>query len=310
MLHRFREYAALTLILAALIVLFGTLSSHFLTVATFSSIANEIPTLALVATGMTLVLVTGGIDLSVGSVLALAAAVLGVLLVDWHWPLFFSGMGAMVVGLAVGTFNGLICVKLRVPSFIVTLGTLEMTRGLAYLTTGSQVKYLDGKMDVLARLVPGLPITPAAIMAVLVVIAAQFMISRTVIGRKMIALGTNEVATQLAGISTAPIKMIVFAASGALAGMASLCQTARLGASDPNGNVGLELSAIAAAVIGGTSLSGGKGSVICTFIGVLIIATLEAGLAQVGATEPVKRLVTGTVILLAVVADSLRKTVS
>jgi ribose transport system permease protein len=310
LLHRFREYAALTLILAALIILFGSLSNRFLTAATFSSIANEIPTLTLVATGMTLVLITGGIDLSVGSVLALAAAVLGVLLVDWHWPLFFAGLVAVMVGVAAGAFNGLICVKLRVPSFIVTLGTLEMTRGLAYLTTRSQVKYLEGKVDVLARLVAGLPITPTAVLAVLVVIAAQFMLSRAVIGRKMIALGTNEAATQLAGISTAPIKMFVFAASGALAGLASLCQTARLGASDPNGSVGLELSAIAAAVIGGTSLAGGKGSAIRTFIGVLIIATLEAGLAQVGATEPMKRLVTGAVIVLAVVADSLRKAAS
>jgi ribose transport system permease protein len=310
LLHRFRDYAALTLILAGMIILFGSLSNRFLTAATFSSIANEIPTLTLVATGMTLVLIIGGIDLSVGSVLALASAVLGVLLVDWHWPLFFGGLVAVMVGVAVGTFNGLICVKLRVPSFIVTLGTLEMTRGLAYLTTKSQVKYLDGKVDVLARLVAGLPITLTAVLAVLVVIAAQFMLSRAVIGRKMIALGTNEVATRLAGISTGPVKTLVFAASGGLAGLASLCQTARLGASDPNGSVGLELSAIAAAVIGGTSLSGGKGSVICTFIGVLIIATLEAGLAQVGATEPMKRLVTGAVIVLAVVADSLRKATS
>jgi ribose transport system permease protein len=147
------------------------------------------------------------------------------------------------------------------------------------------------------------------VLAVLVVVAAQFMLSRAVVGRKMIAVGTNEVATQLAGISTAPVKMFVFTISGGLAGLASLCQTARLGASDPNSGVGLELSAIAAAVIGGTSLNGGKGSVICTFIGVLIIATLEAGLAQVGATEPMKRLVTGAVIVLAVVADSLRKRV-
>jgi ribose transport system permease protein len=252
-------------------------------------------------------LITGGIDLSVGSVLALAGAVLGVLLVDWHWPLLFSGLAAVMAGATVGWFNGLIYAKLRVPSFIVTLGTLEMARGLAYLTTNSQVVYLGGKMDVFAQPIAGLPITPTAVLAVLVVVAAQFMLSRAVIGRKMIAVGTNELATQLAGISTAPVKMLVFTTSGALAGLASLCQTARLGASDPNSGVGLELSAIAAAVIGGTSLNGGKGSVICTFIGVLIIATLEAGLAQVGATEPMKRLVTGAVIVLAVVADSLRK---
>lgn len=306
-LHRFRDYAALVIILVALVALFGSLSNHFLTAATFNSVANRIPTLTLVATGMTLVLIIGGIDLSVGSVLALAAAVLGVLLVDWHWPLLLSGLAAVAVGVAAGFFNGFVCVKLRVPSFIVTLGTLEMARGLAYLTTNSQTKYLAGKVDVLAQPIAGLPITPATLLAVLVVIAAQFMLSRAVIGRKMIAIGTNEAATQLAGIATAPVKIFVFAAAGALAGLGAICQSARLGASDPNGGVGLELSAIAAAVIGGTSLSGGKGSVVCTFIGVLIIATLEAGLAQIGASEPVKRLVTGAVIVLAVVVDGLRK---
>ncbi len=306
-LHRFRDYAALVLILVALVALFGSLSNHFLTAATFNSVANRIPTLTLVATGMTLVLIIGGIDLSVGSVLALAAAVLGVLLVDWHWPLLLSALAAVAVGVAAGFFNGFVCVKLRVPSFIVTLGTLEMARGLAYLTTNSQTKYLAGKVDALAQPIAGLPITPATLLAVLVVVAAQFMLSRAVIGRKMIAIGTNEAATRLAGIATAPVKVFVFATAGALAGLGAICQSARLGASDPNGGVGLELSAIAAAVIGGTSLSGGKGSVVCTFIGVLIIATLEAGLAQIGASEPVKRLVTGAVIVLAVVADGLRK---
>lgn len=297
----------LAVILAALVLLFGCLSDRFLTAATFASVANRIPTLALVATGMTFVLIIGGIDLSVGSVVALAGAVLGVLLVDWHWSLPLAGIGAVAVGVAAGLLNGVVSVKLRVPSFIVTLGTLEMARGLAYLTTNSQTKYLAGKVDAMAHPIAGLPITLSALLAVAVVVVAQFLLSRAVIGRKMIAIGTNEAATQLAGIHTAPVKIIVFAAAGALAGLASICHVARLGASDPNGGVGLELSAIAAAVIGGTSLSGGKGSIVCTFIGVLIIATLESGLAQIGASEPVKRLVTGAVIVLAAVIDGLRK---
>lgn len=306
-LHRFRDYAVLVLILAALILLFGSLSSRFLTAATFGSVANRIPTLTLAATGMTLVLIIGGIDLSVGSVLALAGAVLGVLVVDYQWPLAMGGLAAVLTGTTAGLFNGFISVRLRVPSFIVTLGTLEMARGLAYLTTNSQTKYLAGKVDAMAQPIAGLPATPASLLAILVVVVAQFLLSRAVVGRKMIAIGTNEAATQLAGIATAPVKVIVFAVSGTLAGLAAICHTARLGASDPNGGVGLELSAIAAAVIGGTSLSGGRGSVVCTFIGVLIIVTLESGLAQIGASEPVKRLVTGAVIVMAVVIDGLRK---
>ncbi len=307
--RRSGEYAVLLLILAALIGLFGCLSQRFLTAATFGAVANRIPTLTLLATGMTLVLVIGAIDLSVGSVVALAGSVLGVMLVDRGWPLPLSAGLAVLVGTCVGLVNGGIVVGLRVPSFIVTLGTLEMARGLAYLTTHSQTKYLGGKVETLAHPLGGLLLTPASLLALATVAVAQLVLSRAVIGRKMIAIGTNETATRLAGIAVAPVKMVVFAVAGALAGLAAVCQAARLGASDPNGGVGLELSAIAAAVIGGTSLSGGRGSVVCSFIGVLIIATLEAGLAQVGASEPVKRLVTGAVIVLAVVADGMRKKV-
>ena len=305
--RRFGDYAALLIILAALVALFGSLSQRFLTAATFSSVANRIPTLTLLATGLTLVLIIGAIDLSVGSVLALAGSVLGVALVDWGWPLPLGACLAVLVGAAAGLLNGGIVVGLRVPSFIVTLGTLEMARGLAYLTTNSQTKYLGGKVEILAQPIGGLLLTPTALLALAMVAAAQTVLSRAVVGRKMVAIGTNETATRLAGIAVAPVKIFVFVLSGALAGLAAVCQAARLGASDPNGGVGLELSAIAAAVIGGTSLSGGRGSVACSFLGVLIIATLEAGLAQVGASDPAKRLVTGAVIVLAVVADGLRK---
>ena len=132
------------------------------------------------------------------------------------------------------------------------------------------------------------------------------MLSRTLFGRYLVAIGTNEQATRLAGIRTKPAKVAVFALSGLLSGLAGVIYTSRLGSSDPNAGSGLELSAIAAVVIGGTSLMGGRGSVVNTFFGVLIIDTLEAGLAQVGATEPTKRVMTGVVIVAAVVLDAWR----
>ncbi len=305
--RRSLDYAALVLILGALVLLFSLLSDRFLTVPTFGGIANRIPTLAVLATGMTLVLIIGGIDLSVGSVLALAGSVVGLLLVDWQWPLWSAVSAGVAVGGLAGAVNGGIVVKFRVPSFIVTLGMLEMARGGAYLATGSQTKYLGGAVEGLARPIGGLLISPAFVLSLAVVLAGHVLLTRTVFGRKMIAVGTNESATRLAGIDPRPIKLIVFALAGALAGIAAICHVARLGASDPNAGGGMELAAIAAAVIGGTSLSGGRGSVICSFLGVLIIATLEAGLAQAGATEPMKRLITGAVIILAVIADGLRK---
>ncbi len=301
------ESLALLLILAALVALFGLLSDRFLAASTFANIANRIPTLAILATGMTLVLVVGGIDLSVGSVLALAGAAFGLVFMDWQWPLPPALLAAVAVGLLAGLVNGGVTVGFRVPSFIVTLGMLEMARGSAYLLTGSQTKYLDGRLEGFVTPLGGLMVTPAFLVAVAVVVLAHLMLTRSVFGRKMIATGTNESATRLAGIDPRPVKLIVFAMAGALAGLAALCHLARLGASDPNAGGGMELAAIAAAVIGGTSLNGGRGSVLRTFLGVLIIATLETGLAQIGASEPVKRLVTGSVIVLAVIVDQLRE---
>jgi ribose transport system permease protein len=305
--RRLIDYTALILILAGLILLFGLLSDRFLTTATFSSIANRIPPLALLATGMTLVLISGGIDLSVGSVLALAGSVAGVLIGDHQWPLFAALSASLAVGILAGLANGGILVAFRVPSFIVTLGMLEIARGLSFWVADSRTKYLGASVEWVASPVAGLPVSPAFIVAIAVVAAGHILLTRTVLGRKITAVGTNETATRLAGIDPRPIKLITFALAGGLAGLAAICHIARLGASDPNAGTGMELSAIAAAVIGGTSLSGGRGSVLCTFLGVLIIATLEAGLAQAGVSEPVKRIVTGGVIVLAVIADGIRK---
>jgi ribose transport system permease protein len=300
------EYAAMLAIWIGLLLLFGALSQNFLTVRTLSTVANRIPTLAVVAAGMTLVLIIGGIDLSVGSVLGLCGAVLGVAMVNWEWPLWEAAALCMGIGLAAGTLNGLVSVRLGVPSFIVTLGMLEIARGLAYLTTNSQTKYIGAGVEGLSRPIGALGISPAFFMAVVVIVAGQVVLSRTVFGRYLVAIGTNEQAVRLAGINPRPAKIAVFALLGLLAGLGAVFYTSRLGSSDPNAGVGLELSAIAAVVIGGTSLMGGRGSVVKSFFGVLIIATLEAGLAQVGASEPAKRVITGVVIVVAVVLDAWR----
>jgi ribose transport system permease protein len=161
-------------------------------------------------------------------------------------------------------------------------------------------------VESLSAPVAGLAVSPAFLMAVLVVVAGQVVLSRTVFGRYLVAIGTNEQAVRLAGINPMPAKIAVFALLGLLSGLGGVFYTSRLGSSDPNAGVGLELLAIAAVVIGGTSLMGGRGSVVNTFFGVLIIATLEAGLAQIGASEPTKRVITGVVIVGAVILDAWR----
>jgi ribose transport system permease protein len=306
LLRHFGEYIALFAFWIALLVLFGLLSDNFLTARTLGTLANRVPPLTVVAAGMTLVLIIGGIDLSVGSVLGLCGAVLGLAMAGWHWPVWGAAVLALGAGLIAGSLNGSISVLLRIPSFIVTLGTLEIARGLAYLTTHSKTQYIGAPVEGLAAPLPSLGISPAFLISIAVVVLGQVVLARTVLGRQLVAIGTNEQAVRLAGINPQPAKILVFTLLGGLSALGALFYTSRLGSADPNAGVGFELSAIAAVVIGGTSLSGGRGSVISSFLGVLIIATLEAGLAQLGVSEPAKRVVTGGVIVAAVVLDASR----
>jgi ribose transport system permease protein len=305
--RKFIEYIAMAAIWVALILLFGKLSDNFLTPRTFFTLANRIPALAVISVGMTLVLVIGGIDLSVGSIAGLCGSLLGVLVMNFHMPFWEAGILCLGMGLAAGLTNGLISVFLNIPSFIVTLGMLEVARGLAYLVTNSQTKYIGGAVEGLSEPISYLGVSLAFVLTIALTLIGQIVLSRTVFGRYLIAIGTNEQATRLAGINPVPSKIAVFAIAGALSGLGGVFLTSRLGSADPNVGIGMELSAIAAVVIGGTSLMGGRGSVINTFFGVLIIATLEAGLAQIGASEPAKRVITGAVIVAAVVLDASRQ---
>lgn len=295
-------------VLILLVVLFSALSGHFFTRLTFTTLANQIPALTVIAVGMTLVLIVAGIDLSVGSVMALGAAVLAVVRVEWQTPLPLAILACLAVGLLAGLLNGVLTVRWAVPSFIVTLGMLEIARGGGYLVTESRSVFVGSAMDIIGMPLPGLGVSPAFLLAVLVVIAGQVLLSRTVLGRQMIAIGTNPEAVRLSGIDPRPVVVAVFAISGVLSGLAGVFHVAYLESADPNAGIGMELSAIAAVVIGGTSLMGGRGSVISSFLGVLIIAVLQTGLAQVGATEPTKRIVTGAVIVAAVILDAYRQT--
>jgi len=300
------NYVGLIAALLLMVVLFSSLSKYFFSVGTFVTIANDIPAILVTAVGMTFVLIIAGIDLSVGSVMALAGAAAGIAMVGWHWPLFPAMLIAMATGLVAGLLNGVISVGWRLPSFIVTLGMLEVARGSAYIATESRTQYIGSAIDWLSAPLFG-GISPAFVIALLIVVAAQLVLTRSIFGRYMIGIGTNEEAMRLAGVDPRPIKIAVFAIAGLLAGLAGVFQTSRLEAADPNAGIGAELVVIASVVIGGTSLMGGRGSVINTFFGVLVISVLEAGLAQIGASEPTKRIITGCVIIVAVVLDMYRE---
>ncbi len=299
------QYAGLLSALLLLIIAFGLKTDHFLSLTTLRTISNQIPDAVMLAVGMTLVMIVGGIDLSVGSVMALSGALLGVCLAQWHWPLAAALAACLLTGLLCGLLNGLITVRWKLPSFIVTLGMLEVARGAAYLMTNSQTMYIGAAVERLGA-VSLFGLSAPFTCAIVAVTVAQFALTRTVWGRYAMAVGENEEAARYTGVNPRPVKVAVFGLSGLLAACAAVLQCARLSSADPNAGAGAELQAIAAAVIGGASLSGGRGSVVNTFFGVLIIAVLGAGLAQIGAQEPTRRFVTGCVILAAVILDVYR----
>lgn len=304
-LKELNSYIGLIGALLAMIVLFSCLSTHFLSMNTFSTIANQIPDLIVMSVGMTFILIIAGIDLSVGSLLALAAAVVSVTYLNFQWPPWLAALSGVMLATLVGSLTGFITVAWRIPAFIVSLGMLEMARGVAYQLTDSRTAYIGSIYDYIADPV-FFGVSPSFIISIVVIIVGHLVLTRTVFGRHLIGIGTNEEAVRLSGINPGPYKIAVFALMGGLSGLASLFQVARLEAADPNSGVGMELQVIAAVVIGGTSLMGGRGSIICTFLGALIISVLAAGLAQVGASEPTKRFITGAVIIVAVVLDTYR----
>ncbi|MGA1237557.1 MAG: ABC transporter permease [Limisphaerales bacterium] len=299
------EYVGLVSVLLGLIAIFSLTTNNFFSRPNFLTIANQIPAALLIATAMTYVLIIAEIDLSVGSVLGLCTAVLGTLMAKLHWPLAAALPATLAAGLLCGLFNGWVAMRWKLPTFIVTLGMLEMARGGAHAVTRSQTQYIGQSIGHIAEThVLGLSLP--FLLALSVVITAQLVLTRTVFGRYLIAIGTNQEAVRLCGIDPRPLKRTVFILAGLLVAIAAIIDTSRFQSSNPNAGSGFELQAIAAAVIGGTSLMGGRGSVLSTFFGVLIIAVLNSGLAALGARDETKRLVTGSVIVLAVILDQYR----
>lgn len=299
------EYLGLLGVLAVLIAVFSLNTANFFTFTTFRTIANQAPDALIVAVGMTFVLIIAGIDLSVGSVLALGSAVLGVSLVRWGFSLPLSILFCLLTGLLCGVINGWVVIRWGIPSFIASLGMLEVARGGAYLVTRSQTQYIGASIERVTE-VNVLGITLPFLLAMTLVVLGQIVLSRTAFGRYVIATGANPEALRLSGVDPRPIRLAVFMLCSCLTAIAAVIHCSRLASADPNAGSGLELQAIAAVVIGGTSLMGGRGSVVSSFFGVLIISVLGAGLAQMGAQEPTKRVVTGCVIVAAVVVDHYR----
>ena len=301
-----KPYIGLIAALVSLVTVFSIISDSFFQRSTIVSIANQIPDLTFIAIGMTFVLIAKGIDLSVGSLVAFGAAMLGGLIVNHNVSLPLAFLIATLVTTGCGFLSGVVTVGFRIPSFIVTLGMLEIARGLTKVQTESKSIYIGSRIEWFAEPISRVGLSPSFVVALTAVIFAQFILSRTVYGKYLTAIGTNEEAVRMSGIRTWPYLVSVFALSGCLCALGGWSLTSRLATVDPNAAIGMELSAIAACVIGGTSLMGGRGTVIGTFLGVIIMQVLQRGLAQMGVEDANKQIITGIVIIVAVLVDSLR----
>ena len=296
-----------------LCLIIGFLSDKFFTVSNFWNVLRQISVNICISVGMTLVVLMSGIDLSVGSVLALCGAVtaglfkMGIELPSQNLYIGFTLLGAALAGILTGAllgfFNGFVITRFKVPSFVATLAMLTVARGLTMLWTkgfpisglGEQFAYLGTGWLV------GVPV-PVWISAV--VVAVAILISdKTKLGRYIYAIGGNENASLLSGINITKVKITVYTIAGVLAAVGGLMVTSRLDSAQPNAGTGYELDSIAAVVIGGTSLSGGKGSIWGTVLGAIIIGVLNNGLVLLNVSPFWQQVVKGFVILLAVIID-------
>ena len=314
------EYAAF-IALVLLVIVLGCISPEFRTASNFLNLLRQAAFNGLIAFGMTCVILSDGIDLSVGSTFALSAIVCAEMLVSGT-PAIVAILAALIIGTALGMVSGLLVTKGRLQPFIATLITMTAYRGLAMIITdGKPISRLAASIEsesgaflfkVLGKgnLVGGpndmIRIPIPAIILVLALVIFWFMLTKTTFGRKIYATGSNAKCANLVGVNTVKTKIIVYAISGFMAALAGLMMISRVDSAQPTLGDGYELDAIAAVALGGTSMSGGRGKISGTFAGVLIIAVLNNGLNILGVSTYYQEVIKAIVILIAVLSDRKR----
>ncbi|MHA6689932.1 ABC transporter permease [Devosia sp. A449] len=309
--HRLLAFSGLI----ALVVVFSLASPNFMQTQNVLAILQATSVNGVLAIAATLVIITGGIDLSVGTLMTFCAVITGVVLTYLGLPLPFGVAAAILAGTGCGLVSGVIIAKLKVPPFIATLGMMLILKGLSLVISGTRPIYFNdtpgftqiAQGSLVGALVPGLPIPNGVVILFGVALLAAFVLSKTALGRYTFALGSNEEAVRLSGVNVDRWKIAVYAVAGSICGVAGLLIASRLNSAQPALGQGYELDAIAAVVIGGTSLSGGRGTVLGTLIGALIISVLANGLRILSVAQEWQTVVTGSIIILAVYADILRR---
>jgi ribose transport system permease protein len=292
------------MILVAIIV--AATTNRFLDQGNLSNLALQVSIVSIVAIGSTLVILTGGIDLSPGSAIALMTMVFATLAKTEGWPLPVAVIAVLVLGLGLGLVNGVLSAYLRIPSFITTLATLSAFRGVAFMfNNGSPIFSVSPNIEALFYgTLGGVPL-PLFYVVALYAIAFWFL-RYTALGRQIYAVGGNASAARLSGIDVRRTQLLAFALAGLTAGVGAVLMTARLNSGSPNYGVGLELSAIAAAVIGGASLAGGRGHIINTVIGAMTIVIVQNALNLNAVPTSAQNIIIGAIIVLAVGIDMWR----
>ena len=307
------EYVQRLLALGALIILlvfFSIIAPHFASLENYRNILTATASNGLLATGVTFVIITGGIDLSIGTGTAFTSVAMGIVAVNWGLPLWLGLIAGVVAGGAVGLINGALIAKLKLPPFIATLGMMYVTIGGAQVLSDVHPIYFTDPQPAFNGILMGSPIAgiPNTVWVMFGgAIVAWILLNKTILGRYTFALGSNEEATRLSGVNVDRWKIIIYAVDGLFIGLAGIVIASRMNSAQPGLGMGYELDAIAAAVIGGTSLSGGEGSVVGTIIGAFLISTLRIGLSVAGIPDQWKSVITGLVVIGAVWLDILRR---
>jgi ribose transport system permease protein len=310
-IQRLLAFAALILI----IVFFSIASPNFRSFDNATGILIATAVVGVLALGETFVIITAGIDLSIGTVMTLSAVMTGVVITNLGLPVPVGIVAGILSGGAVGLLNGVLIARLKLPPFIATLGTLNVARGLALVISGlapiyftSTPEFNDAFMgSLLGGLIPGLDIPNIVLVMFGAAIVAALLLGRTILGRYTYALGSNEEAARLSGVNVDAWKAGVYALGGLFAGLGGVMIAARVNSAQPSLGFGYELEAISAVVIGGTSLSGGEGSILGTVIGAFIISTLTNGLRIMSVPQEWQTVVTGVVVIFAVYLDIFRR---
>lgn len=277
-------------------------SPSFMTLSNITNVFTQVSTNAIIAVGMTFVILTGGIDLSVGSTVAISGALAASIIKSTN-NIFLAVLAASAVGIAIGLINGLLISKGKLQAFIATLATMTIFRGVTLVfTDGTPISKLSEEFVNIGNGKIGFIPVPVVI-TVIVSVVAIYVLSQTRFGRYLYALGGNEDSARLSGINTTKIKTLVYVISGFASSIAGVIIASRIGSASPNAGTGFELDAIAAVVIGGTSLAGGEGRITGTLIGALIIGVLNNGLNLMNVSPFYQSIVKGLVILIAVLLD-------